>query len=223
MLQTFAGERGASRRSAQQETAHPHVRGGPDEIRNPLEPEHRVINKERNCVDALRRVGRARRNERTHRPRFGDALLEDLPVFFFVVVQQGVDVHRLVFLSHARIDSDRAEQRLHAKCARFVRNNRHNQFADLGILQHLFQNADERHGGGNFAAFAARCKFLEEFAVVGDQSLGPRAARRNIAPQFLAPRVQVLQLLGVFLRTIEGNVRHLLVAERNIKTRAEYF
>ena len=40
MLQAFAGERGAAGGSAQQESAHPHVGRGPDQIANALEAEH---------------------------------------------------------------------------------------------------------------------------------------------------------------------------------------
>ncbi len=47
MLQAFAGQRGSSRRSADEESAAAHVRRSPDQIPDALEAEHRVINKER--------------------------------------------------------------------------------------------------------------------------------------------------------------------------------
>ena len=77
------------------------------------------------------------------------------PFFGFLVVEQGVDVDRLVELADAGINSDGAEKRFHAEGARFVRNDGHDQLADFRIAQHFSQHADEGHGGGNFASFAA--------------------------------------------------------------------
>src|SRR5712672_3397392 len=63
VLQAFAGKRGAAGCPSEEESACAHVRSGPDEIGNPLEAEHRVINEERNGVDAVGGVSGARGNE----------------------------------------------------------------------------------------------------------------------------------------------------------------
>ena len=81
VLQALAGQRGAAGRAAQQEAAAAHVAGGPDQVADPLEAEHRVEDVERDHV--------ARRGWHTSVPAamneaidagLGDALLEDLAV-----------------------------------------------------------------------------------------------------------------------------------------------
>ncbi len=47
MLQTFAVERGASGRAADEEAARAHVAGRPSQIADALETEHRVVDVER--------------------------------------------------------------------------------------------------------------------------------------------------------------------------------
>src|SRR5581483_9522120 len=53
MLQALAGEGGTARGAANQETAATHVGGRPYQVSDSLEPEHRVINEERNGVDSV--------------------------------------------------------------------------------------------------------------------------------------------------------------------------
>ena len=130
VLQALARKRGAPGRAAQKEALRAGVRRGPDEVAHALEPEHRVEDEERNRVHALRRVRRARGDPRGNRSGFGDALFQNLPVFRFLVVEQGVHVHRLVHLAGARVDADLAKQRLHAERARFVGHDRHDELAD---------------------------------------------------------------------------------------------
>ena len=114
----------------------------------------------------MRGISGSRGDERGHGTRFRDALFEDLSIFRFFVIEQRVDVDRFVFLANARIDSRSAEERFHAESSRFVRNDGHNELANLGILEHLAQHAHERHGGGYFPALAAFQEFLEEIVVL---------------------------------------------------------
>ena len=53
VLQAFAGQRGAAGRAAQQEPAAAHVAGRPDQVADPLEAEHRVVDEERDHADAV--------------------------------------------------------------------------------------------------------------------------------------------------------------------------
>ena len=99
VLQAFAVQRRPSGGAAEQEARAAHVGGGPDQVADPLEAEHRVVDVERNRVDAVGRVRRAGGDERRHRSRLGDALLEDLPVLGFLVVEQLIAVDRLVELA----------------------------------------------------------------------------------------------------------------------------
>jgi hypothetical protein len=64
----------------------------------------------------------------------------------------GVHVDRLVLLADVRVDADRAEQRLHAEGARLVRDDRHDQLADLLVAQQLRQQPHEHHRGRRLAA-----------------------------------------------------------------------
>src|SRR5215471_19848886 len=118
VLQTFASQRGTSSRTANQESATPHIGGRPDQVPNALEPEHRVIDEKGNRVDSVIRVGATRRNQRAHRSSFSDALFENLTVLRLFVIEQRVHVDRFIVLADARIDSHLPEQRFHAESAR---------------------------------------------------------------------------------------------------------
>src|SRR5712675_1806432 len=136
VLQAFAGKRGAPGGATEEETSRTHIGSGPDEVGDALKAEHRVINEERNSVDAVGGVSGARGDERGHGAGFGDSLFENLAVFGFLVVHQGVDVDRLIFLANAGIDASGAEERFHAEGAGFVWNDRNYELADFGIAQH---------------------------------------------------------------------------------------
>ena len=69
VLKSFAVERGPTRRPAEQEPSCAHIRRGPDQIADPLEAEHGVIDVKRNRGHAVRRVSGARGDEGAHRCR----------------------------------------------------------------------------------------------------------------------------------------------------------
>ena len=78
----------------------------PDQIGDALEAEHRIEDEKWDRVDAVRRVRRPGGDERRHRPGFGDAFLENLPVLRFLVIEKRIHVDRLVFLADVRVDAD---------------------------------------------------------------------------------------------------------------------
>ena len=92
-------------------------------------------------------IGGSGGDKRADGTGFGDAFLKDLAVFGFLIVEQRVHIHGLVELSHARVDAHLAKQRLHAERASFVRDNGHNQLANLGVAQQFREQAHEHHGG----------------------------------------------------------------------------
>ncbi len=221
VLESFAGERGAPRRAAEQKAARAHVGRGPDKIRDALEAEHRVIDEERNRIDSVRRVGRARSDARSHRAGFGDAFFQNLAVLRFFVIKQRVYVHWLILLADAGINAGGTEKRFHAKGASFVRNDWHDEFADLRILEHLAKHSHERHGRGNFPAVAAFQEFPEEFVVVGGQGFRTNAALGNVAAQRFAPRAKVLNLDAILGRPVKRDFDAILVVQGNAEARAE--
>ena len=196
VLQSFAGERGAARGAAEQESAAAHIGSGPDQVANALEAEHRVINKKRDHVDPVIGVGGAGGDKRAHRTGFGDAFFENLPVFRFLVVEQRVHVDWLVELAYAGINSYLAEQGFHAEGACFVGNDRNDKLADFGIAQQLGQHAHEDHGRGNFTAFGAFVEFLEVRFGNRRERLGADFALRHVAAQLLAPLLHVAGFPG---------------------------
>src|SRR5262249_2829276 len=137
VLQTFARKRGSASGAAEQKAARAHVSSGPDEVGYALETEHRVVNEKRNRVDAVRCVRSARGNERGHGTGFGDSFFEDLAVLGFLVIQKSVYVDRLITLAGTGINADGAEERFHAKGARFIGNDRDDKLADFGIAEHF--------------------------------------------------------------------------------------
>src|ERR1035437_2615125 len=57
--------------------------------------------------------------------------------------------------------------------------------------------------------------------MVRDKRLGPHAAARYIATQFLTARAEVLNFAAVFRRTVKGHLGDLFVADGNAETRAK--
>ena len=197
VLQPFAGERGAAGGPPEEEAARARIAGGPDQVAYPLEAEHRVIDEERDRVDAVRRVGGARRDERRHRSGFRDPFLENLAVGGFLVIEERIHVDRLVHLPGVRVDADLAEQRLHAERPGFVRHDRHDEPSQLFVAQHLRQQPHEHHGRRGLAAFGALVELLEELARNGRERFAADLARRHEAAEPLAPLAHVANLDAV--------------------------
>ena len=133
-----------------------HVGGGPDQIADALEAEHRVVDEERNHVDAVRGVGGAGGDERRHRAGLGDAFFEDLPVLRFAIVEHAVGIDRLVELadvaSRCRTGGRAPPCR---RCApRRARSARCTCRCFLS-LQQLAEQPHEGHRGRDFAVAAA--------------------------------------------------------------------
>ena len=162
VLQALAVEGRAAGRSADHETFGPHVGGGPNQITDTLKAEHRIVDEERNHVDAVLAIGCAGGDERRHRPGLGDALLQNLPVLCLFVVQQQIGVDRLVQLAGMRVNADLPEHALHAERARFIRDDRNDVLADFLVAAQLRQEPHQAHRGRHLLALAAG----EEFPVV---------------------------------------------------------
>ena len=213
VLQPFTGQRRPARGAAEQEPAAARVASSPDEIADPLEAEHRVIDEERDHVQPVRGVRRACGNQRRHRPGFRDALFEDLPVARFLVIEQRVAVDRLVQLADVRVDPDLAEQRLHAERARLIRDDWHDELANLVVAQHLRQHLHEHHRRRDLAVVGARVELLEDRLEVFRDASGGRRPGRHVATERLAARLHVLDFRAVVRRTQERGGVELLVRD----------
>src|SRR3546814_16742420 len=78
----------APRGAAQQKPARLHVAGGPRQIANTLEAEHRIIDVERDHEPVVRRIRRGCRNPGTEAAGFVYTLLQQLPIGRFLVVHE---------------------------------------------------------------------------------------------------------------------------------------
>ncbi len=167
------------------------------------------------------RVCRARRNERRHRTRLGDALFENLSVLRFVIKRQRRAVHRLVKLPFRRIDSDFPKQCIQAKRARFVGNDGYQIPADPFVLQQQAEQTAKGHGRRDFPG-----RTPEEFGKMTQrrhvQLHRLDVARRHEPAQGLAAFEQILDLRTVGGRTIERRSRDYVIADRDVEAFAKF-
>src|SRR5438876_5341705 len=111
MLEPFPGKCCAAGCGPQQKTAAAHIRCRPDQIANALEAKHRVVNKKWYRVNSMCRIGCTSRDERRHRPGFGNTFFEQLAIGRFLVIDQRVTIDRLIQLAYMRVDAALAKQR----------------------------------------------------------------------------------------------------------------
>src|SRR5262245_47113129 len=99
VLQALTIERRPSGSGAEQKSLCFVVCSGPNEIANALETKHRIIEIEGDQVDRQVGIGCARSYKRRHGAGFGNPFLEDLAVFGFIVIEQGLSVDRFINLT----------------------------------------------------------------------------------------------------------------------------
>ena len=221
VLQTFARQRGSAGRAAHEESLPARVGEGPDKVAHALESEHGVIGEEGNHLHLIVRVRRAGRGERRHGARFRDALLQNLTVLRLAVVQDHVLIVRLVKLPLAGVNSHLPDDRLHAERAALVGNNRHDELADLRILEQMPQNTDKRHGGGDAAALRARQRFRIILERRRFELRCRNLPQRHVSAQLPAALLQIADLGAVVGRPVERPVVSGLLGNRNLEPRAE--
>ena len=177
VLQALAVERRAPGGAAEQEPARAAVAGGPGEVADPLEAEHRVVDVERDRRDAVVGVRRARGDPGGHRAGLVDALLEHLAVLVLAVEHQLVAVLGRVELADLAEDAELAEHALHAERARLVGHDRDDVLADLLVAQDRREDPDERHRRRDLAVAGAVELALERGQLRA--SAATRALRRR--------------------------------------------
>ena len=221
MLQAFARQRRSSRRASDEEATAAHVGRRPDQVANPLQSKHRVINKEWNRIDAVIGIRRTGGDERTHRSRFRDPFLQNLPVLSLLVIKERIHIDRLIQLPDTRIDADLPEQRLHPERSRLIRNHRHDKAPHFRVAQQLRQHAHEHHRGRSFAPFGAFVEFFKQRFRNRLQRRGAHPPHRHVTAQLLAAFLHVFDFRTVVGRPIKRSIVQLAIRNRNTKPRAE--
>src|SRR5262249_24032696 len=126
----------------------------PDQVADPLEPEHRIEDEERDDRLAPRRVRGAGGGERRHRPRLGDPFLEDLALARLAIRKEQLRVHWLIHLAEGRIDLVLTKERVEPERASLVGNDRYDARTDGAVAQQVAQEARERRRRADADAFA---------------------------------------------------------------------
>ena len=181
VLQALAVERGAPGGAADQEAAGPRVAGRPGQVADALEPEHRVVDVERDHRGVGHAVAGRRGDPGRHRAGLVDALLQHLTGAVLLVVHELVGVLGLVQLPDLGEDPELPEQALHAEGAGLVGHDRHHVLADRLVPQQGGQDPDERHRGGDLAV-AGGLELGREGRQVRHRESRERCRRTGSAP-----------------------------------------
>ena len=220
VLQAFAVQRGTPGGPAQHKATRAAVTGGPGQIADPLEPEHRIVDEERDHRHAVVGIGGRRRDPVGHGAGFVDAFLQHLTVDAFLVEHHLVGIFGGIVLALRIVDPDRPEQPLHPEGAAFVRHDRHHVLADLLVPQQRGQDADKGHRGRDFA-LACALQLGLEFRQRRDVQAGhiTPIPLGECAAQGLAPIRQIGLLLVV--QFDEGRLGQVFAADRDLEAVAE--
>ena len=221
VLQAFAVQRRAAGGAAEQEAARAHVAGGPGEVADALEAEHRVEDVEGDHLHAVRRVRRRRGDPVAHAPGLVDALLQDLPVLALAVEHQLVGVLRRVELPLLVPDAELAEHPLHAERARLVRHDRHDVLADGLVADQHLQHLHEGHRRRDLALVGALGQALERGERRHGHRLDPLPALRQVAAERHAALAHVREFLAALGEREVGNLLQLVVGHRQAEAVAE--
>ncbi len=193
VLQALAEHGGAAGGAAHQEALAARVGEGPDHVADALEAEHGVVHVKGHGGHAVVGVGGAGGGEAGHGAGFGDALFQDLAVFFFAIAEQHVAVVGRVFLAFRGVDTDLLDDGFQAEGAALIGHDGNEELADGWIFEKRPQNGDEDHGGGNGAAFRPAEPFLEEIDGRRGEGEGLGFAPGQVAAEFGAAGLHVLQ------------------------------
>ena len=221
MLQAFAIERGAPGGTTDQEALGSAVTGGPGQIADALEAEHRVEDVERQHWLVVSAVGGGRSYPTGHGAGLVDALFEDLALLVLAVEHHLILVDGFVKLTHRGIDTQLAEHALHAEGACLVRHDGDDARAQFLVLDQLRDDPHKSHGGRDLTITTAIENRLERVQRWYRHLETLDSALGHVAAQFLAARMQVLVFGAAFFGLVEGQLLQVLVVDWNIEAVAE--
>src|SRR5690606_10948795 len=222
MLQAFTVERGAPGGATDQEALGAAVAGSPGQVADTLEAEHRIEDVERQHGLVVGAVGSRTGDPAGHGAGFVDAFVEDLALLVLAIEHHLVLVHRRVQLANRGVDAELTEHAFHAEGAGLVRHDRYDALAELLVLEHLREDAHERHGGGDFTLAGTVQHRFQCFQRRRRDGLAGHAALGHVTAQGFAAREQVFVLGASFLGAVEGQFFQLVVADRNAEGVPEY-
>ena len=197
VLEAFAEHGGASGGAAHEEALAAGVGEGPGHIADALEAEHGVVHVEGDGGDAVVGVGSSGGGEGGHGAGFGDALFEDLAVFFLGVAEEHLGVVGSVLLAFGGVDADGLHDGLEAEGAALVGDDGDDELADGGALEQAVEHIDKAHGGGDGAVFGAVEPILERVEGWSGEVDGRDFTRGHRTAKMVAAGEHVLDFGGV--------------------------
>ena len=220
VLEALAVQAGPAGRRAKHEAAPTRVGQRPGLVAGPLEPEHRVEDVEGQHRLTVRRVGRGGCLEGRHRARFGDPLLQHLAILRLAIGEDQLRVNRLVVLALAGIDPDLLEERIQAKRARLVGDDRDHPLAEPRVAHEVPEELREDHRGADGGRRAGG-----ELPVGLRSGSRQRPAADDTLRECTAQRTpalhEVTHLLGVGAWVVVRRLGELLVRDRELQAIAE--
>ena len=220
VLQSLAVQRGPPGGAAEHEAARPAVAGGPGQVADPLEAEHRVVDVERDHRHAVDGVAGRRGYPVGHGAGLVDALLQHLPALALLVVAELVGVLRGVELALRVVDADLAEHPLHAEGAALVRHDRHHELADVLVAQQRVQRPHEGHRRRDLPVAGVLQQRVE-----GRELRDLELRRVLVLPLRERPAQRLAALKDVVLLLVAKRdvrrLRHLVLVDRDVEPIAE--
>src|ERR671914_101021 len=112
-------------------------------------------------------------------------------------------IYGLIQLPARGVDLEVREQRLHSEGTGLIRNDRNDSFSQPLVPHDLSQQPDERHGSCDILVRSSRELFVE-IVLRKIKCLGYNAALRHQSTKSVPAGEQVLNLLGIRARVVEG-------------------
>ena len=221
VLQTFTVQRRTTGSTTNQEATSLLVACLPAQVTDTLEPEHGVVDVERNHRQIVGAVRGRSSQPGCASTQFVDTFLQDLTFLVFFIVSNLLTVLRGVLLTVRAVDTDLTEQTFHTESTCFISDDRNQTIFDRLVLQHHVQGTNESDSGGDFFVllFQQRTEVFQsrQFQLLSEV----RLTSWQVAMQFLTLSVQISVLFRTFR---EGDVRqvfNLLIGHRNVETVAD--
>ena len=119
------------------------------------------------------------------------------------------------------VDAERPEQRIETEGAGLIRDDGHDEMADLLVSHQFGQDATEGHGSGHLTVPRALAVLGKEVVRGHRQRLSAHATLRQESSESLAVLLEVTDLLAVIGGFVERCVGDVIVVDGDAEARAE--